>query len=140
MPAPLDEFPVHQTPLSIARVASSDRNFYDRYYFNAHDRTGDVFVVTGYGVYPNLGTKDAFVTVGRRGRHTTVRLSDAFDAATDDRLNPGVGAYRIEVKEPLHELRVVCDAADQGIAMDLTWRGSFPRSTRSRTCCCATAA
>ncbi|MDI2131801.1 hypothetical protein [Yinghuangia seranimata] len=126
MPAPLDEFPVHQTPLSIARVASSDRNFYDRYYFNGHDRTGDVFLITGFGVYPNLGVKDAFVTVGRGSRHTTVRLSDAFDAATDDRLNPAVGGYRIEVKEPLNELRVVSETAEHGIAMDLTWRGSFP--------------
>ncbi|HSA53341.1 MAG TPA: hypothetical protein VLH10_24915 [Yinghuangia sp.] len=126
MPAPLDEFPLHQAPLSIARVAASDRNFYDRYYFNAHDRTGDVFVVTGFGVYPNLGVKDAFVTVGRGTRHTTVRFSDAFEPESDDRLNPAVGAYRIEVGKPLHELRLICDALPHGIAMDLTWQGSFP--------------
>ena len=44
MPVPLDEYPIHQVPLSIEYVASSDRNFYDRCYFNAHDRTGDVFL------------------------------------------------------------------------------------------------
>ena len=48
----LDEYPIHQTPLSMRYVASSDRNFYDRCYFNAHDRTGDIFLVTGAGVYP----------------------------------------------------------------------------------------
>src|SRR5919108_701132 len=52
---PLDEFPVHQTPLSMSQVGTSDKNFYDRCYFNAHDRTGDVFVITGLGAYANLG-------------------------------------------------------------------------------------
>ena len=54
-PAALDEFPVHQTPLSMARVGTSDRNFYDRCYLNAHDRSGELFLVTGLGTYPNLG-------------------------------------------------------------------------------------
>ena len=62
MPIPLDEYPVHQTPLPMDRVATSDRNFYDRCYFNAHDRTGEVFLVTGLGVYPNLGIIDAYAT------------------------------------------------------------------------------
>ncbi len=62
VPIPLDEYPVHQTPLPMDRVASSDRNFYDRCYFNAHDRSGDVFLVTGLGVYPNLGVIDAYAT------------------------------------------------------------------------------
>ena len=65
-PVPMDEYPIHQAPLSLRYVASSDRNFYDRSYFNAHDRTGDLFFVTGLGVYPNLGVVDAYATV-RRG-------------------------------------------------------------------------
>ena len=44
-------------------MASSDRNAYDRYYFNATDRTGEVFLITGFGVYPNLGVVDAFATL-----------------------------------------------------------------------------
>jgi hypothetical protein len=122
-PAPLDEFPVHQAPLSVRHPATSDRNFYDRYYFNAHDRTGEVFLVTGLGVYPNLGVIDAYATVRRGDRQVTVRASDAL---TDDRLRPAVGPYRVEVVEPLHELRLVCDGDDHGVGFDLTWRGSFP--------------
>ena len=38
---PLEKFPVHQTSLPIAPALTSDRNFYDRYYFNAHDRPGE---------------------------------------------------------------------------------------------------
>src|ERR1700677_4365196 len=77
MPVPLDEYPLHQVPLSMAYVATSDRNAYDRCYVNAHDRTGDLFVVSGLGVYPNLGVRDAFITVMRSGRQSTLQLSDA---------------------------------------------------------------
>jgi hypothetical protein len=122
MPHPLDEFPVHQAPLSMQYVASSDRNFYDRYYFNAHDRTGDIFLVTGLGVYPNLGVIDAYATVRRGDRQWAVRFSDALG---DDRLAPAVGAYRIEVIEPLQKVRLICDGDDLGLGFDLTWDGSF---------------
>ena len=36
MLGPMDEYPVHQLPQPIAWPGSSDRNFYDRSYFNAH--------------------------------------------------------------------------------------------------------
>jgi hypothetical protein len=119
----LDEYPVHQVPLSMAHAATSDRNCYDRCYLNAHDRTGEVFVVTGLGVYPNLGVIDAFATV-RRGRHQhTVRFSDALG---HDRMVQEVGAYRVEVLEPLERVRVVCGAEERGVGLDLTFTGSFP--------------
>ena len=60
MPVPLDEYPLHQSPQSLAFVGSSDRNFYDRCYFNAHDRDGGTFLVTGLGYYPNLGVYGLF--------------------------------------------------------------------------------
>jgi hypothetical protein len=119
---PLDEFPIHQVPLPLEWAGTSDRNFYDRCYLNAHDRTGDVFVITGAGWYPNLGTKDAFLLVRRGDVQTAVHLSDAIDG---DRLAQRVGAYRIEVSEPLRRLRVVLEETE-GIAADLTWEGSFP--------------
>ena len=123
MPHPLDEFPVHQAPLSMRYAASSDRNFYDRYYFNAHDRTGDIFLITGLGIYPNLGVIDAYATLRRGDRQLSVRMSDALG---DERLNQHVGPYRIEVIEPLEKIRLICDAGAQGLAFDLTWDGSFP--------------
>ena len=85
LPVPLDEYPIHQAPVSLRYVASSDRNFYDRSYFNAHDRTGDLFFVTGLGVYPNLGVVDAYATVRRGERQWTIRCSDALG---DERLAP----------------------------------------------------
>lgn len=118
----LDEYPLHQAPLPLLWPASSDRNFYDRCYFNAHDRTGEIFVVTGLGYYPNLGTKDAFLLVARDGTHTAVHLSDLCDG---DRLHQRVGGYSIEVLEPLQRLRVRLEETE-GVSADLLWQGSFP--------------
>lgn len=123
MPVPMDEFPVHQAPLSLAYVASSDRNFYDRWYFNAHDRTGGVFLVTGMGYYPNLGVMDAYACVRRGHVQHVVRFSDAIG---DDRLHPRVGGYAIEVLEPLSRIRVACEGHPDAVSFDLTWEGSFP--------------
>lgn len=122
-PVALDEFPVHQVPLSMRHMASSDRNCYDRCYFNAHDRSGEVFLVTGLGVYPNLGVIDAYAAVAQGARQHTVRFSDALG---DDRMVQRVGPYRIEVRKPLEEIRLVCDSGADGLAFDLTFRGSFP--------------
>ncbi|MEU4840125.1 hypothetical protein [Nocardia testacea] len=120
-PGPLDEYPIHQTPLPIARAATSDRNFYDRSYFNAHNRDGAIMLVTGFGVYPNLGVADAYAAVRRGDEITSVRFSDA---RSDRSLDMAVGGYRIEVVEPLRRIRVVCDHEDLGL--DLTWTGAFP--------------
>ncbi len=121
MLGPLDEYPVHQVPQPIAWPGPSDRNFYDRSYFNAHDRTGDIFVISGIGYYPSLGVKDAFLLVRRGDVQTTVHLSDAIDG---DRLNQHVNGYRVEVVEPLQKLRIVMDETE-GVACDLTWYGLF---------------
>jgi hypothetical protein len=122
MPVPLDEYPIHQLPLSMRYVGSSDRNFYDRCYFNAHDRSGDIFLITGLGVYANLGVIDAYALVRQGDRHWSVRCSDA---AGDRSLDARVGPYRVEVIEPLSKIRLVCDSAAHGLAFDMTWEGSF---------------
>jgi hypothetical protein len=121
MVGPLDEYPIHQVPLPVGWAGTSDRNFYDRCYLNAHDRTGDILVISGLGYYPNLGVKDAFVLVRRGDTQTAVHLSDEID---DDRLHQHVGGYRIEVLEPLRRLRLVLEETE-GIACDLTWEGAF---------------
>ncbi len=92
MLGPMDEFPVHQTPQPIAWPGSSDRNFYDRSYFNAHDRTGNIFLITGLGYYPNLGVKDAFVLVRRGDVQTAVHLSTPSTRTGSNRTSTGTAS------------------------------------------------
>jgi hypothetical protein len=117
-----DDFPVHQSAEPVRFVATSDRNFYDRYYFNLHPSAGDFFLVMGMGQYPNLGTQDAFAVAARGGRHRVVRASRALG----DRMDTSVGPFHIEVLEPLRKLRFRLDETEHGIAFDLVWEGAMP--------------
>ncbi len=57
---PMDDYLAHQTTDTFDRVYTSDRNFFDRYYFNLHASSDELFMVFGLGQYPNLGVTDAF--------------------------------------------------------------------------------
>ena len=105
-PSRWTSFRCTSTPSRSPRVGTSDRNFYDRSYFNGHDRTGEIFFISGYGAYPNLGVKDAYFTIRIGDRSFTVRASDALD---DDRLVQQVGFYRQEVVDPLNTIRLTGD-------------------------------
>ncbi len=92
-----DDYPVHQIADTIRHVGTSDRNFYDRYYFNLHGSSGELFMVMGLGQYPNLAVQDAFACVSRGGRHRVVRASRELG----DRMDTTVGPFRVEVVKPL---------------------------------------
>ena len=47
-----DDYPIHQTPEPIAQPASSDRNVYDRYWFNGYADDGEFYFGIGAAVYP----------------------------------------------------------------------------------------
>ena len=70
-----DDYPVHQIPEPIRYVGTSDRNFYDRYYFNMHGSSDELFLVFGLGQYPNLGVQDAFAGLRAGGGDTLVFTS-----------------------------------------------------------------
>ncbi|MGW1534995.1 hypothetical protein [Streptomyces aureus] len=120
-PVPLDEYPVHQVPLSMRHVASGDRNAYDRCIFHVLDHRGRALLILGLGVYPNVGVIDAYATVRLGDALHAVRASDALG---DDRMNLAVGPLRITVEEPLRRLRLRCD--DATLACDITWTADFP--------------
>jgi hypothetical protein len=121
--SPLDDFPVHQAPEVMRHVTTSDRNFYDRYYFNVHPCSDDLMMLIGMGQYPNLGVTDAFAVIRRGPRHTVVRASRELGV---DRMDTSVGPFRVEVIEGLKRLRVVLEDNEHGLAFDLTWEGTIP--------------
>ena len=119
-----DDFPVHQAAEFVRHPVSSDRNFYDRYYFNLHGCSDELFVIMGFGQYPNLGTQDAFVNVRRGDLQHVVRASKPLG----DRMDLATGPLRVEVIEPLKKLRVVvrADRALRGARRDLGGVGAGP--------------
>jgi hypothetical protein len=122
MLSPLDDYPVHQVAEVMRHPGTSDRNFYDRYYFNCHPCSDELFLIAGMGQYPNLGVMDAFLVVLHRGQHRVVRASKELGV---DRMDTSVGPLHIEVLEGLKRLRVVCEPNEWGLDCDLTFEGGI---------------
>ena len=103
MLSPMDDHLLHQIAEPFRHVGTSDRNFYDRYYFNMHSCSDEILVVMGMGQYPNLGTTDAFVCISHGTTQYTVRASRELGS---DRLDTRVGPFAVEVLEGLRSLRL----------------------------------
>jgi hypothetical protein len=111
-----DDYPVHQTPEPIAQVATSDRNAYDRYWFNGYADDGEFYFGVGMAIYPNLRILDCGFSIVRGGEQHAFHASRR---APQDPSETRVGPFRIEIVEPMKRLRVVIDDNDTGIAADL---------------------
>ena len=128
--SPMDEYLAHQTSETIDHVATSDRNFYDRYYFNCHPSSDELFLITGLGQYPNLGVTDAFVSVSVGDQHHVVRSSRELG---HDRSDTSVGPLRVEIIEGLMKLRAICEPNEWGVAFDMTFTGQVPAIEEPKT-------
>ena len=117
-----DDYPVHQLPEPIA-TAGTDRNFYDRYFFNGYTLDGHVFFAAALGVYPHLNVMDAAFSVIADGVQHNLRASRLLNS---ERMDTRVGPIRVEVIEPLKRLRVVVDENAHGITADLTFTARAP--------------
>jgi hypothetical protein len=117
-----DDYPIHQTAEPIA-YAGTDRNFYDRYFFNGYLKDGDLFFAAALGVYPHLNVMDASFSVIRGDKQYNVHASRNLHM---ERLDTRVGPIEIEVIEPLKVLRVTCRDAEHGITADVTFNARFP--------------
>lgn len=114
-----DDFPIHQTPEPIA-VAGTDRNFYDRYFFNAQAPDGSAMVGAAMGVYPHLNIIDSAVSITDG---TTQRSLFASRILGHERLDTHAGPVTITVEEPLQRLRVTIAENATGIAGDMVFTG-----------------
>lgn len=122
--SPMDDYPIHQVAEVIRHAETSDRNFYDRYYFNCHGPEADSpWLVVGLGVYPNLGVTDVFAVVRYRDEHIVVRASKALG---DDRTDMRVGPFTIEILHGLRQLRIALDAGHGDLSFDLTFTATSP--------------
>jgi hypothetical protein len=117
-----DDFPIHQTPEPIA-YSGTDRNFYDRYFFNGYNPDGSTFFAAAFGVYPHLNIADAHFSVIVDGVEHCIHASRILYM---ERWDLVVGPIRIEVLEPLKRLKVTLAPTD-GMAAEVVFEGrAFP--------------
>jgi hypothetical protein len=115
----LDDYPIHQTPEPIAHAATSDRNVYDRTWFNGYAADGSYYFGIGMAIYPHRGILDcAFSVVQPNARQHCFYASRRAPA---ERTDMQVGPFRMEVIEPLRRTRVVLDDNSSGVSCDLTF-------------------
>jgi hypothetical protein len=117
-----DDYPIHQLPVPIA-YAGTDRNFYDRYFFNAYSKDGSVFVAAAMGIYPHLNIIDGSFCVWVEGKQHNVHVSRILGM---ERMDTRVGPLSVEVIEPLTKLRVKLDKNEYGLTGDITFTKRAP--------------
>lgn len=115
----LDDFPIHQTPEPIAHPATSDRNVYDRTWFNGYANDGSYYFGIGMAIYPHRGVLDCAFSVVQPGKRQ--HCFYASRRAPNERTDMQVGPFRIEVLEPMRRARVVLEENESGITCDLVF-------------------
>ncbi len=115
----LDDYPVHQTPEPLAHPATSDRNVYDRTWFNGYAPDGSYYFGIGMAVYPHRGVLDCAFSVVQPGQMQHCFYGSR--RAPAERTDMSVGPFRIEIIEPMRRARVVLEDNESGITCDLTF-------------------
>ena len=111
-----DDYCIHQTAAPVAQPAQSDRNFYDRYWMNGIEPGGDWIFEAGLGLYPNRRVMDAHFSLSRGGRQVAFHCSRR---APQERGETEIGPLRIEIVEPMRQLRLTVAENEHGIECDL---------------------
>src|ERR1700712_1834115 len=95
----LDDYLVHQTAEPLAHPATSDRNHYDRFWFNGYVASGEWYFGVALGLYPHRGVLDGAFSVVRQGG--AQRCFFASRRAPAERTDQSIGPLRIETVEPM---------------------------------------
>ena len=114
-----DDFPVHQTAEPIAHPLTTDRNAYDRTWFNGYSEDGSYYFAIGMSLFPHRGILDcAFSVIEKDSRQHSFFGSRR---APLERSEMQVGPLKIEVEEPLLRTRVTLDDNETGMSCDLIY-------------------
>jgi hypothetical protein len=113
-----DDFPIHQTPEPIAHPASTDRNVYDRYWFNGYSADGNLYFGIAFGLYPNRSVMDCAFSVVVNG---VQRSFYASRRAPWERDELQIGPLRIEIVVPMQTVKVTLADNETGLGCTLTF-------------------
>jgi hypothetical protein len=126
----LDDYAIHQTSEPLSRPATSDRNFYDRWFFSGYAADGRFMFEAAIGLYPHRRVMDAHFTVLSGGVQHCFHGSRR---APLERTEMVVGPFVLTIEQPMRVLRLKLDDVASGLACDLRFTarsapGEEPRS------------
>ena len=115
-----DDYPVHQTPEPVKTPATSDRDFYERYWFNGYTKAGDTYLGVGTGLYPHLDIADCGISIVRNGEQHAFHASAR---ANPEPTQTDVGPFHFEIVEPMRSCRVTLENNETDFACELLFEG-----------------
>ena len=113
-----DEYPIHQTADPVA-IAGTDRNFYDRYFFNGYNADGSIFFAAAMGVYPHLNIIDGAFSILKDGKQSSIFFSRGLNS---ERMHTQIGPFGVKVIEPLKRIQLSLSETE-GMGCDLVFEG-----------------
>lgn len=111
-----DDYCIHQTTQPVAQPGPSDRNFYDRYWFNGFDAQGTYLFEIGFGLYPNRKVMDGHFGITTGGKQYAFHASRR---APKERGETVIGPLSITVVQPMRQIRVRLEPNEHNIECDL---------------------
>jgi hypothetical protein len=120
----LDEWPLHQTIDTFAKIASDSPNWSDGYWNCVGDPEGRVNLITAIRFYANTDVVDGYACI-------TLDDGKQYNLRCSRRLRPRIdeidaGPLWMEIVEGLRTFRFGCRENPHGIEFDLLWQGSAP--------------
>jgi hypothetical protein len=125
-----DDYPIHQTPTFVRVPATTDRNFYDRYWFVGYEPDGSAMFGFAFGRYANRFVADAHATLVVDGVQHSLHASGP---APLDPTDTSVGPIRLEIAEPMRVLVLHIGGAEHGITGEMCFEATTGTIDEGRT-------
>ena len=113
---PLDDFPIHQTSETLSVPSTTDRNFYDRYWFNGFSKEKDFLFEIGVGVYPNRHIIDGHFSISFKGKQYSFHASKRLDSS---RYPMVIGPISLEIPKPMEIIKFTLQDPEKRISCNL---------------------
>lgn len=113
-----DDYLIHQTPMPISSVGTTDTNAYDRYFFEGFTSDASLVFGAAFGFYPNREVVDGAFSVSIEGVQYSIFSSGS---APIERSESAVGPISVEILAPMRRVRVCVDDATRQFRADLVF-------------------
>jgi len=120
MIGPADEYFCHQIVAPATQVASADRNWQDRFYFNFNDPAQELSGILAMGFFPNLNLFQGILNLAAGDK---LICKNYFRPINNDRLRVWAGSLQVEVKEPMRRWNLKLNEPGLKVALDLAFTG-----------------
>lgn len=117
-----DDYPVHQAPYPFSYTPVTDYGWDEGYMFGALNPKTGCYLLTGFRITPNADVIGVHAGLNRNGITRTLRLSREWRRQFDT----VVGPYRMDIIEPMKEIRLTLDDNPAKLKWDLRWFGVAP--------------